>query len=211
MSTMPISAALTSRQQQILSFIQDRHREAGLVPTLQEIATHFGFRSPNSVRQHLRLIEKKGFVRRLPGRSRALVLVRHEQNAADSVRVPLLGRIPAGLPGIAEETAEEMLPLPAQLFHGSALFALHVHGSSMTGAGILDGDIAILDAKLEVKTGSIAAVLVENEATLKRVYRTPDELSLKAENPSFADIKVSAKAAKFLKILGVLIGVVRKI
>ena len=208
---MPMSAALTSRQQQILSFIQDCHRETGLVPTLQETATHFGFRSPNSVRQHLRLIEKKGFVHRLPGRSRALVLAQHEANAADLVRVPLVGRIPAGIPDFAEESAEEMLPLPAHLFHGSGLFALRVHGSSMTGAGILDGDIAILDAKLEVKTGSIAGVLIENDATLKRVYRSRDELSLKAENPAFPDIKLTAKAAKLLKILGVLVGVVRKI
>jgi len=208
---MLMSAALTSRQQQILSFIQDRHRRTGLVPTLQETATHFGFRSPNSVRQHLRLIEKKGFIRRLHGRSRALVLAQHEPSAATPVLVPLLGRIPAGVPDCAEESAEEMLPLPAHLFHGGAQFALRVHGSSMNGAGILDGDIAVLDANFEVKIGSIAAVLIENDATLKRVYRTDDELLLKAENPAFPDIRVSAKAAKTVRILGVLVGIVRKI
>jgi len=104
-----------------------------------------------------------------------------------------------------------MLPLPAHLFHGGAQFALRVHGSSMNGAGILDGDIAVLDANFEVKIGSIAAVLIENDATLKRVYRTDDELLLKAENPAFPDIRVSAKAAKTVRILGVLVGIVRKI
>ena len=123
----------------MLAFIQNRQRETGFVPSLQETADHFGFKSPNSVRQHLRLIEKKGLVHRLPGRSRALVLARQE-NLDDCVHVPFLGCIPAGLPAVAQEDMEALLTLPAHLFRGDGLFALRVRGTSMNGAGILDGD-----------------------------------------------------------------------
>lgn len=141
------SARLTPRQKQVLAFVKNRQRETGFAPTIQETATHFGFKSPNSVRQHLRLIERKGFVHRVPRRSRALVVVKvNAREEADSVRVPLLGRIPAGIPAIAYEEAEEVLTLPAHLFRGGQFFALRVRGDSMKGAGILNGDIAVLDA-----------------------------------------------------------------
>jgi repressor LexA len=205
-------SALTTRQEQVLAFYQDRQRETGFVPTLQETADHFGFRSPNSVRQHLRLIERKGFVHRLPGRFRALVLARQESlGDSNSVHVPLLGRIPAGPPAIAQEDIEALLTLPAHLFRGDRLFALHVRGTSMNGAGILDGDIAVLDAKPEVRDGAIAAVRIEDDSTLKRVYRRRNGLLLKAENPAFPEINVRAKDAERVQILGLLVGIVRKI
>jgi len=209
---MPGLAALTYRQQQVLGFVQSRHRENGLVPTLQEIADHLGLKSPNSVRQHLRLIEKKGFVQRIPGRSRGLMLPRPEdQNQSGSVSVPLLGRIQAGMPVLAQEEAEEHLTLPAQLFRGRGLFALRVRGTSMNAAGILDGDMAVLDEKREVKNGSIAAVLIEDDATLKRVYRTRRGLSLKADNPTFPEINLQASDARRVRILGLLVGIVRRV
>jgi repressor LexA len=209
---MPRAAALTTRQQQVLAFYQNRQRETGFVPTLQEVADHFGFKSPNSVRQHLLLIEKKGFVHRSPGRSRALVLVRQGSlDDSDSVHVPLLGRIPAGVPRVAQEDMEALLTLPANLFRGDRLFALRVRGTSMKGAGIIDGDIAVLDAERKVTNGAIAAVRIEDDATLKRVYRSRNELSLKADNPAFPEIKVRMKDVQHVQILGLLIGIVRKI
>jgi repressor LexA len=212
LNSMLEQAVLTTRQEQVLGFIQDRQRESGFVPSLREIANHFGFKSPNSVRQHLRLIEKKGLVHRLPGRSRALVLTRNGYSSdSDSVYVPLLGRIPAGAPIVAQEEAEALLPLPALLFRGGRLFALRVRGTSMIGAGILDGDIAVLDAMAEVKNGSIAAVLIETDATLKRVFCGPEGLLLKAENPAFPEIKVPTSEVQRARILGLLVGVVRKI
>lgn len=204
--------ALTARQEQVLAFYESRHRETGFVPTLQEAADHFGFKSPNSVRQHLCLIEKKGFVHRLPGRSRALVLARQDAlGDTDSVQIPLLGRISAGTPTVAQENINAFLTLSADLFRGDRLFALRVHGMSMSGVGILDGDIAVLDAKPEVANGAIAAVRIEDDATLKRVYRRRNELLLKAENPAFPEIRVQAKDAQHVQILGLLIGIVRKI
>lgn len=209
---MSQSAKLTARQEEVLAFFEDRQRQTGFAPTLQETAEHFGFKSPNSVRQHLRLIEKKGLVHRVPGRSRALVLVRAEREApSELVRVPLLGRIPAGRPFTAQEEPEMLLTLPAHLFRGTQLFALRVHGASMKGAGILSGDIAVLDGATEVKDGAIAAVLIEDEATLKRVYRKPKGLLLKAENPAFRNIHVAVTEAQRARVIGVLVGVVRKV
>jgi repressor LexA len=209
---MPVAMKLTTRQKQVLAYVKDQQRLTGFVPTLQETAKHFGFKSLNSVRQHLRLIEKKGFVHRVPGRSRALVVTgRDGRDDSDLVRIPLLGRVPAGQPVFASEEAETPLTLPAHLFRGSRLFALRVHGASMKDAGILNGDIAVLDATPDVEDGTIAAVLIEDEATLKRVYRKPKGLLLRAENPSFHDIKVAASETQRTRVIGVLVGVVRKV
>ena len=202
---------LTARQREVLTFFEDRQRQTGFVPTLQETAKHFGFRSPNAVRQHLRLIEKKGFVHRVPGRSRGLVVRRNGRSDTDLVRVPLLGRIPAGNPTLAVEDAEALLTLPALLFKKSGLFALRVHGSSMIGAGIFDGDIAVLDTTGEATDGSIAAVLIEEDTTLKRIYRTAEGLLLKSENPAVRDIKILPSAAEKTRVMGVLTGIVRKV
>jgi repressor LexA len=206
------TAQLTNRQKQVLAFVEDSVRRTGFAPSLQETADHFRFKSANSVRQHLRLIEKKGFLHRVPGRSRALVIVRRqEQNDAEFVRVPLLGKIPAGTPMTAFENSDALLTLPSVLFRGDQLFALRVHGTSMIGAGILDGDIAILDATKHVENGEISAVMIGDEATLKRVYRKPAGLLLKPENPEFPDIHVKSHDKRQVKVVGVLVGVVRKI
>lgn len=210
-SRMPHTRELTTRQQEVLAFYEDRQLQTGLVPTLQETADHFGWKSPNAVRQHLRLIEKKGFAHRVPGRSRALVVHRDIQRGADSVRVPLLGRIPAGPPTLAVEDREALLELPTLLFKESGLFALRVHGSSMTGAGIFDGDIAVLDTNSQPTDGMIAAVLVDEETTLKRIYKRPKGLLLKAENPAFRDIEIPARAAEKARVMGVLVGIVRRV
>ena len=203
---------LTVRQEQVLGYYKDYQRQTGFLPTLQEAADHFGFKSRNAVRQHLRLIEKKGAVHRVPGRARALEFVRPDgRNDPVSVRVPLLGNIAAGNPVIAHQDAEALLDLPIHLFRGSQLFALHVKGISMKDAGILDGDIAVLDGGREIKEGAIAAVLIEDETTLKRVYHTREGLVLKAENQAFRDIKITASEAQRARVLGWLVGIIRKV
>lgn len=202
---------LTVRQEQVLAFYKDHHRQTGIFPSLQEAADHFGFKSPNAVSQHLRLAEKKGVVHRLPGRSRAIEFVQRDTRSdSDSIRVPLLGNVPAGNPVIAYEDAEELLTLPVSLFRGNQLFALRVHGTSMQDAGILDRDIAVLDGACDVKEGAIAAVLIDDDATLKRVYHTPEALVLKAENQAFRDIRIAVTEAQ-PRVLGVLVGILRKV
>jgi repressor LexA len=203
---------LTVRQEQILRYYRDRQQQTGILPTLQEAADHFRFKSRNAVRQHLRLIEKKGALHRVPGRSRALEFLRRDNRGdPDWVRVPLIGTIPAGNLATAYEDAEELLNLPTNLFHGHQLFALRVRGTSMERAGILHGDVAVLDEAPDVREGAIAAVLVEDEATLKRVYHTRGALVLKAENPAFRDIKIAPNEAQRPRLLGVLVGILRKV
>jgi repressor LexA len=206
------SVELTVRQEQILNYYKDRQRQSGIFPTLQEAADYFGFKSRNAVRQHLRLIEKKGALHRVPGRSRALELLRPDDRSdSDWVRVPLIGTIPAGNLATAYEDAEELLNLPANFFRGHQLFALRVRGTSMEGAGILHGDIAVLDETPDVREGAIAAVLIEDEATLKRVYHTPEALVLKAENQAFRDTRIAASESQQPRVLGVLVGILRKV
>jgi repressor LexA len=202
---------LTKRQAEIYSFIQECQRGDGVIPTLQEICKRFGFRSINAAREHLRLIERKGLLQRTPGQPRAIKLaVRLPEVAKDTSPVPLLGRIAAGQPSLALEEVEDTLPLPQQLFRGKRLFALRVRGDSMIGAGIFDGDVAVLDAEQEVRNGEIAAVVVEGEATLKRIYKTSKGLRLHAENPAIADRFVRASEYNSIRVAGVLVGTMRK-
>lgn len=201
---------LTERQREILTFIEERQRSAGFAPTLKETAAHFGFRSANSVRQHLRLIENKGRLKRVPRRSRALV-IQGAKSRSGLVRVPLLGSIAAGNPILALENVESTLEFPAQFFRGTELFALRVKGQSMELAGILGGDLAILDAAAEVASGGIGAVLIEDEATLKYVHRGSRSIVLKAANPAFPDIEIQKNNLGRVRVMGNLVGVVRSI
>jgi repressor LexA len=201
---------LTDRQREILAFIEERQRTAGFAPTLKETAAHFGFRSANSVRQHLRLIENKGRVKRVPGRSRALVVQRAKGGMRPGfVRIPVLGSIAAGNPILATENVESVLEFPVHLFRGAELFALRVKGQSMERAGILGGDLAILDAAADVKPGGIGAVLIEADATLKYVHRGSQSLVLKAANPAFPDIEIDLIRLERVRVMGNLVGVVR--
>jgi repressor LexA len=202
---------LTQRQAQIYSFLQEYQRREGVIPTLQEICKHFRFKSINAAREHLRLIERKGLLHRSHGRPRSIKLaIRLPEISKDSVGVPLLGRIAAGQPSLALEEVEDTLPLPRQLFRGKRLFALRVRGDSMIGAGIFDGDVAVLDAEREVRDGEIAAVVFEGEATLKRVFKTSKGLRLHAENPSIPDRFVHGGEHNSIRIAGVLVGTMRK-
>jgi repressor LexA len=202
---------LTKRQSEIYSYIQECQREDGVIPTLQEICQHFGFKSINAAREHLRLIERKGLLVRSPGQPRAIKLAIRLPEANDDIQsVPLLGRIAAGQPSLAIEEIEDTLSLPRQLFRGKRLFALRVRGDSMIGAGIFDGDVAVLDAERDARDGDIAAVVVEGEATLKRIYKNSKGLRLHAENPSIPERFVPANEYSSIRITGVLVGTMRK-
>lgn len=157
---------LTRRQAEILAFVRARQHAARVTPTLDEIRVHFGFRSANAAREHLRLIEKKWYLQRDVGKPRSIRVARRANNRrTDMVLVPLLGRVPAGEPCSAVEEVDEILPLPRSEFRGEKLFALRVHGESMIGAGIFDGDLAVLDSEGDPANGDIAAVML--------VFETP--------------------------------------
>lgn len=203
-------APLTDRQAEVLAFVQARQRVEGMPPTLDEICTHFGFSSPNAAREHLRLIQNKGYLERAVGKPRAIRIARSaSRRETDVVRVPLLGRIPAGEPCSAVEEVEEILPLPRGRFRGERLFALRVRGESMIGAGILDGDVAVLDSHREPVNGSIAAVVLDEEATLKRLYRSKGGLRLVAENPAFVDRNIPRARLGSVRVAGVFVGLIR--
>jgi repressor LexA len=202
---------LTNRQSEIHEFIVTCHTHNGYPPTQAEIRNHFGFASLNAVRSHLALIEKKGYIRLNCGKARGIqltplptLIVRQQKDA-----IPLLGSIAAGVPIWAEQNFEDNLPIPPALFGGGQLFALHVQGDSMTGAGIRNGDIAVIRRQDRVENGEIAAVLIEQEATLKRVYLSSNFLVLKADNPTFGDLKYTKRKADLIRILGHYRGIVR--
>ena len=203
--------SLTDKQSKIYEFISAWQMENGYPPTQAEIGNHFGFCSLNAVRSHLVLIEKKGYIRLNCGKARGIQLasspasvIRRQENS-----IPLLGRISAGVPIWAEQNFEDHLPISPALFGGGELFALYVLGDSMTGAGIKNGDIAVIQRRDCVENGEIAAVLIDQEATLKRVYLSSESLVLKSENPAFEDLKYAAGKSDLIRILGRYQGIVR--
>jgi repressor LexA len=202
---------LTPTQRRILRFVTDDSSRSGVPPTQEEIADHFGYRSLNSVRQHLRLIELKGYIEILHGKARGIrVVLPPPRNDDASPGIPLVGRIAAGEPILAEHNIEAELALSALFGAVGRLFALRVQGDSMTGAGIVDSDIAVLEKTSDVESGEVAAVRLDDDATLKRVIKKSDHLILRAENPNFPDRIVRAGSQSVCQIEGRLVGVIRQ-
>lgn len=174
------------------------------MPTHREIANRFQFASVNSVRSHLRLMERKGMLARQSGKARSLRLI-----VAPS-GIPLLGQIAAGNPLEAFQHIDEFLPLSPAMFRGNQLFALRVKGESMKDVGILPGDIAVVNRQQDVTDGEIAAVLLEDDATLKFVHRRNGAVVLRGANAAFRDIVIRRNDARALRILGKYVGLIRK-
>ncbi|WP_319406286.1 transcriptional repressor LexA [uncultured Desulfosarcina sp.] len=202
---------LTDKQSKIRDFIAEWQIDNGYPPTQAEIRDYFKFSSLNAVRSHLVLIEKKGYIRLDSGKARGIHLttpptkiIRQQEDS-----IPLLGNIAAGIPIWAEQNFEDHLPISPALFGNGELFALHVRGDSMTGAGIRNGDIAVIQRQDVVENGEIAAVLIENEATLKRFYLSYNSLVLKSDNPAYKDLKYAKGNSDLIHILGRYRGIVR--
>ena len=200
-----MAKGLTRRQREIFEFIRATFREENRPPTVREIARHFGFRSPKAATDHLAALEKKGFIRRRDRRARNIE-VREELSP---LGIPILGRIAAGEPVLAVENIEGSLSTTSLFAPGENTFALQVEGDSMTGAGILSGDYVIVESGGRVYNGSIAAVRIGDEATVKRVYFEKGRVRLKAENPKYEDIVVDKKSPEFA-IYGPVIGLMRR-
>ena len=202
---------LTQKQSEILDFIGESQKSNGFPPTQAEIREHFGFGSQNAVRNHLQHIEKKGHIHLNSGKARGIQLLSLTTPVIEQPdnSIPLLGRIAAGLPIWAEQNLEGHLPVPPALFGSGEIFALHVLGDSMIGAGINCGDIAIIKRMDRVANGEIAAVLVEQEATLKRVFFSSASLVLKSENPAFKDLTYDLDKGDSVRILGRYQGIIR--
>lgn len=198
-----MTRGLTARQAQVLDFIEEFTSSHGYPPTVREVAANFGFRSPRAAHDHMKALEKKGFMRSRAGRPRALAVLQSRRG------IPLLGRIAAGQPILAVEEAEEVLGLEPAFFGVGRFFALRVRGDSMIEDHIADGDLVILRAQDEARSGEVAAVLLGDEVTLKRVVPGPDGVELKAANPAVQSILISRQEEP-PRILGVMVGLVRK-
>jgi repressor LexA len=201
--------SLTSKQQKVLSFIRTFRGKAGFPPTIREIARGLGFRSINNARQHVQLIQRKGYLKLAPGRARGIEVPADAAfRQAPESGVPLLGVVAAGKPLLAVENIEGNVVLDRSIFRGQGLFAFRIKGDSMKNIGVLDRDIIIVRQAGSVEPGEIAVVCIEGEATLKRYIPGKNRVILRAENPRYPDIVVASD--KDARIIGKLIGVMRK-
>ena len=202
---------LTSRQQEILEFIQASQLECGVVPTLREIARQFGFRSMTAAADHVRALRKKGYLVHHPrlARSHSVIPSLQQAGRRPLVNVPLYGTIPAGFADERTQESERSVAVDLQslgLRPHAQIYGLEVRGDSMIGRHILHGDIAILDRALTPKSGDVVAALIDRESTLKTFAMENGHPYLRAENPDYLDLH----PAHELLIQGVLVALVRK-
>ena len=199
---------LTDRQREVLDFISDSIRKRGYPPTLREIGSHFGIRSTNGVNDHLRALEKKGFLHREDLKSRALRPLVSEDAF---VEVPVLGKVAAGQPLLAVQNYEDTVKID-RFFIGQTreVFALRVKGESMIEAGIFDGDYVFIRKQLQASPGEIVVAMIGDEATVKRYYPDGDTIRFEPANANMSPIVVRRRDFRSVNILGVVIGVYRK-
>lgn len=186
---------LTQRQQQIFDFIKDNVRKKGYPPSVREIGEGIGLRSSSTVHAHLEKLEKKGYIRRDPTKPRAIEILVHDSptppdfQPAQLVAVPLLGRVAAGAPILAEENIEGYVSLPQDIVsQGASQFCLKVKGDSMIDAGILNGDTVLVRQQNYAENGEIVVAMLDNEATVKRFYRLKNTVKLQPENSAYEPI-----------------------
>jgi repressor LexA len=209
---------LTARQQEIWNYLVEYVDQHGYPPTVREIGEHVGLASPSTVHAHLANLERAGLLRRDPTKPRALELIGRERREAepatqhaaqhDVTRLPLIGEIAAGGPMLAEENIEEYLSMPSS---AKGDFLLRVKGESMIEAGILDGDLVIVQTAQDARNGEIVVALAgedegADEATVKTFYREGGRVRLQPENSSMEPI-----FAKHVQILGRVVGVFREL
>ncbi len=221
---------LTERQQQVLKYIRDSITQRGYPPTLREIGAHMGIRSTNGVNDHLRALERKGYLTREDMKSRALrpinlpagmggeasaeaaVDARAANDDSSMVEIPLLGRIAAGAPILAQENVEETLRVDRDMVRGGReVFALRVQGDSMIDAGILSGDTIFVRKQSTANRGDIVCALIGDEATVKYYFPEKDYVRFQPANGSMAPILVRASDFKPTMLLGVVVGVFRRL
>lgn len=196
---------LTPRQRQILGLIQKVMIDTGMPPTRAEIAKILKFRSVNAAEEHLRALERKGVLELLPGTSRG---IRLKDSLRDQLGLPLVGRVAAGAPLLAQEHIEARYQIDPDLFKKPPHFLLRVQGMSMRDAGILDGDLVAVHRTPEVRARQIVVVRLEDEVTVKRYRQEGHRVWLMPENPDFEPIQVDLRE-QALTIEGVVVGVVR--
>ena len=196
---------LTPKQQQILYLIQRVIRETGMPPTRAEIARESGFRSVNAAEEHLRALERKGAIELMPGMSRG---IRLKDALREQLGLPLVGRVAAGNPILAQEHIEGHYEIDPSLFSSAPHFLLRVQGMSMRDAGILDGDLVAVHRSPDVRNRQIVVARLEDEVTVKRYRQEGHIVWLLPDNPEFDPISVDLRE-QAMTIEGIVVGVVR--
>ena len=196
---------LTPRQRQILEMIQEFIAVTGMPPTRAEIAAELGFKSANAAEEHLRALQRKGVLDLLPGASRGIQL---KDSLRDQMGLPLVGRVAAGSPILAEEHIEAHYKIDPQLFSPKPHYLLRVQGMSMKDAGIVDGDLVVVHRTPEVRSRQIIVARLDDEVTVKRYRQNGTIVSLLPENEEFEPIEIDLREQELI-IEGVVVGVIR--
>ena len=230
---MARTADLTARQRNILDYIIEYQERHGYPPTIREIGEFFNIKSTNGVSDHLRALERKGYISRSGQQSRGLSILKGnegskraltttlaaagESDLKNMANIPIVGRVAAGQPITAIENVDQHVRIePALLGMGSGstndgVFGLRVVGRSMVGAGILPGDLVFVQRDQHPRDGRIVVAKIDGEATVKRLYRDGTALVLQPENPEMSAMRVEPSDARPCEILGVVIGVFRRL
>jgi repressor LexA len=195
---------LTARQQEVLDLIKRSIVTSGFPPTRAEIAEQLGFRSPNAAEEHLKALARKGAIEMMPGASRGIRIVEEQKPG-----LPIIGRVAAGEPILAQEHIEDHCEIPATWFKPEANFLLEVHGESMINIGIMDGDLIAVHKTETARNGQIVVARVEDDVTVKRYQKNRNKVTLHPENDDFDPIEVNLKETNF-SIEGLYVGVIRR-
>jgi len=201
---------LTSKQERVFSFLKDYRGEKGFPPTLREIASQFGLRGPKAPQKTLAILERKGYIRKSPRGSRAIEILNPSPvGLAQIIPIPIIGRVQAGEPVLAVENIEGYIHLDRNLVSSEDVFLLRVQGDSMIEAHIQDGDFAMVKPQPNAENGEIVVALIEDEATIKRIFQKRDLIRFEPANPEMEPIIVK-KGDKNVTIVGKVIGIFRK-
>src|SRR5712691_7791576 len=192
---------LTPKQRKVLNFVRKSIQKTGFPPTRTEIAKAFRYSSPNAAQEHLRILDRKGAIELTPSASRGIRLT-------EEPGLPLIGRVAAGSPILAEEHVERHCQVDPALFQPRADYLLKVRGMSMRDAGILDGDLLAVHRTPKAENGQIVVARIEDEVTVKRFHRRQNKIRLLPENAEFAPIEVDLQRQAFA-IEGIAVGVIR--
>jgi repressor LexA len=197
---------LTQKQEKMFSFIKDHVWKKGYPPSIREMVAHFRFKSLNAAAKYLTILERKGYIKRNVGQSRAIELV--GEAFRQSRLVPVVGQIRAGAPHLAVENIDEYLALDSGMARWDNSFFLQVKGDSMIGAHIQEGDFALIKPQATAHNGDMVAVMLGDEATLKYFYKRQDHIELVPANPAYQSIIVLRDEP--VRIVGRVVGIVRK-
>lgn len=202
---------LTPTQERILNFITETIRDHDRSPTIREIGEEAGISSTNGVRYHLSVLEKLGYIKRRKGISRGIEWLEHHVKAGperNTMEIPLVGHVAAGTPVLAEENIEGRLAVDEMLARDEECFALRVNGDSMRDAGIIDGDVVIVNPSPDAASGDIVVALLGDEATVKTYVSREGTILLRPENPDYRDIPLDNR--EDVRVLGKVVGLMRK-